>query len=106
MFALTRSLSLAAALAAGLTPNLATGASAASPAACGAHDKVVDALKAKYQEERRVMGVINAQTVMEIFMSPKGTWTVLVTDTTGTSCMTASGEDWQEVPVTVAGLDS
>ena len=52
------------------------------------------------------MGVINAQTVMEIFMSPKGTWTVLVTDTTGTSCMTASGEDWQEVPVTVAGLDS
>jgi hypothetical protein len=105
MFALTRSLSLAAVLAAGFAPNFAAAAET-SPAACGAHDKIVEALKAKYQEERRVMGVINQQTVMEIFMSPKGTWTVLVTDTTGTSCMTASGEDWQEVPVTVAGLNS
>ena len=39
-------------------------------------------------------------------MSPKGTWTVLVTDTSGTACITASGEDWQELPVTVAGLES
>ena len=100
MFAITRSVSLAAVLAAVLS----TQASAST--ACGAHDKIAQALKAKYQEQRRMMGVVSPTTVMEVFTSPKGTWTVLVTDTTGTSCITASGEDYQEVPVTVAGLES
>ena len=52
------------------------------------------------------MGVVNAKAVMEIFMSPQGTWTVLVTDTTGTSCIIATGEEWQEVPIALVGLAS
>ena len=43
---------------------------------------------------------------MKISMTPQGTWTVLVTDTSGTDCIIATGQDWQEVPIALAGLDS
>ena len=39
-------------------------------------------------------------------MSPQGTWTVVITDTRGISCITASGEEWQDVQVAVAGFNS
>ena len=43
---------------------------------------------------------------MDVFMSPQRTWTILVTDTRGLSCMAAAADDWQEVPLMVSGLDS
>lgn len=104
MFAQTRPLILAAALAAASLSSTAGEAVAAMQ--CGKHDDVAKALNAKFKETRRIMGVINARAVMEIFMSQQGTWTMLVTDTNGIACITASGEEWQEVPVTLAGLDS
>jgi hypothetical protein len=52
------------------------------------------------------LGVVNFKAVMEILMSPQGTWTMVITDTSGISCITASGEEWQDVPIAVAGLDS
>jgi hypothetical protein len=39
-------------------------------------------------------------------MSPQGTWTMLVTNTTGESCIVATGEAWQELAIKAAGLDS
>ena len=104
MFAQTRSLSLVAALAAVSLVSIA-GIAEAAPQ-CGNHDKIVDVLGNKFKETRRVMGVVNAKAVMEIFMSPQGTWTIVITDTSGLSCITASGEEWQDVPVAVAGLES
>jgi hypothetical protein len=104
MFAHIRSFKLAAVLAAVTLFSTVGVASAAAP--CGSHDAVAKSLTTKFKEARRVMGVVNAKAVMEIFMSPQGTWTVLVTDTTGTSCIIATGQDWQEVPIEMAGLDS
>jgi hypothetical protein len=104
MFAQTCSLSLVAALAAISLVSIAGKAEAAPQ--CGNHDKIIEVLGNKFKETRRVMGVVNAKAVMEIFMSPQGTWTILITDTSGLSCITASGEEWQDVPITVAGLDS
>ena len=104
MFAQTRSLSLVAALAAISLAGIAGFAEAAPQ--CSSHDKIADALGNKFKETRRVMGVVNSTAVMEIFMSPQGTWTMVITDTSGISCITASGEEWQDVPIAVAGLDS
>ena len=73
---------------------------------CGSHDTLAKSLNTKFKEARRAMGVVGAKAVMEIFMSPKGTWTVWVTDTTGIACVIATGQDWQEVPIAVTGLDS
>ena len=105
MFAQTRSLSLVAALAAISLAGIAAGIAEAAPQ-CSSHDKIVDVLGKKFKETRRVMGVVNSKAVMEIFMSPQGTWTMLITDTSGMSCITAAGEEWQDVPVAVAGLES
>jgi hypothetical protein len=104
MFAQICSLSLVAAFTAISLVSIAARAEAAPQ--CGNHDKIVDALGEKFKETRRVMGVVNSKTVMEIFMSPQGTWSIVITDTSGNSCITAFGEDWQDVPVAVAGLDS
>jgi hypothetical protein len=104
MFDQTRSLSLVAALAAISLVSIA-GIAEAAPQ-CSSHDKIADVLGNKFRETRRVMGVVNSTAVMEIFMSPQGTWTMVITDTSGISCITASGEEWQEVPGAVAGLDS
>jgi D-aminopeptidase len=104
MTANTRSFYVAAVIAAASLFGSITTAAAGVP--CGMHDGVAKGLAAKYKETRRIMGVLNAAAVMEIFMSPQGTWTVLVTDTNGMSCVIAAGQDWQEIPVAVAGLDS
>ena len=104
MFAHIRSFKFVAVLAALSLFSCAGVASAAT--ACGNHDALAKSLNTKFKEARRVMGVVNARAVMEIFMSPQGTWTVLVTDTTGTACIIASGQDWQEVPMEMTGLDS
>ena len=104
MFAHIRSFKFAAVLAAVSLFSIGGVASAAMP--CGNHDVVAKSLTTKFQEARRVMGVVNAKAVMEIFMSPQGTWTVLVTDTNGTACIIATGQDWQEVPIALAGLES
>jgi hypothetical protein len=79
-------------------------ASIATP--CGSHDALIKSLSVRFKEARRIMGVVNAKSVMEIFMSPQGTWTVLVTDTAGTACVIATGDAWQEVPIEMTGLDS
>ncbi|MBI2718255.1 MAG: hypothetical protein HY245_15680 [Rhizobiales bacterium] len=104
MFAQTRSLSLAAILVAAAVPTFSGQALATSH--CGAHADIAKVLGSKYNESRRVMGVVNARAVMEMFMSPEGTWTMLVTDTSGNSCITAAGEAWQDVVTPVAGRDS
>ncbi len=104
MLAHIRSFKFAAVLAAATLSGSMGVASAAAP--CGSHDAVAKSLTSKFKEARRIMGVVNAKAVMEVFMSPQGTWTVVITDTAGTSCIIAAGQDWQEVPVEMAGLES
>ncbi len=103
MFAYARSLSFAAVLTAASLIGLSGEAAAMQ---CANHDNMAKALTGKFKEARRAMGVVNSTAVMEIFMSPQGTWTVLVTDTRGIACIAASGDEWQDVPVAVVGLES
>ncbi len=103
MFAHARSLSFAAVLTAASLFGLAGEAAAMQ---CANHDNMAKALTGKFKETQRAMGLVNTSAVMEVYMSPQGTWTVLVTDTKGIACIAASGEEWQDVPVAVVGLDS
>jgi hypothetical protein len=103
MFAHARSLISAAVLTAASLFGLAGEAAAMQ---CANHDSMAKALTVKFKETRRAMGVVNSTAVMEVFMSPQGTWTVVVTDTRGIACIAASGDGWQDVPVAVVGLES
>jgi hypothetical protein len=76
---------------------LATG-SAMAQTICGDHDKIVSRLSKDYGETRIGIGLIDVDKLVEVFASPVGTWTMLITLTHGQACFLASGEAWQSIP--------
>ncbi len=70
--------------------------SAQAQAVCGSRDNIIAQLKQKYGETRRSVGLQQGRGVVEIFASEEtGSWTILVTDTRGHSCLMAAGEAFQ-----------
>ncbi len=66
---------------------------------CAHHDKIRQFLVQKYSEKRQALGLINRTRVMEIYVSAKGSWTVVVTQNTGKSCIMATGKNWESIQV-------
>lgn len=75
-------------------------------AQCGPHEKITEALDKRFQESRQALGLAGQASVIELFVSDKGTWTLTATTTAGLTCVVATGEAWQEYPKRIAGLDS
>lgn len=64
---------------------------------CGERTKITTFLLKRYQEKPRAMGVASSgKSVMEIYTSPKGSWTVLMTTAKGLSCIMSAGHSWEE----------
>lgn len=73
---------------------------AAAQQACLLRDTTVTRLEERYGERVLGRGLANAGTAMfELFVSETGSWTVVVSDPKGRSCVVASGEDWQQLPL-------
>ena len=73
-------------------------ANAAQPT-CGARDRIVDQLKVKFQESHRASGLESDTKMIEIWTSDvSGSWTILVTQASGVSCIAAAGKNWLDVP--------
>lgn len=75
-------------------------ATAAMPAqaqmVCGKRDDIVRQLEAKYGETRRSIGLQQGRGVVEVYASEmSGSWTILVTDPRGMSCLMAAGEAFE-----------
>lgn len=62
---------------------------------CAPYDSVVGHLRDKYQEVRAVVAAGSNGTMMEILVSPKGTWTQIFVHPDGRACLYASGDGWQ-----------
>ena len=71
---------------------------ALAQAQCGPHSRIVEVLAGKYGEAPKAIGTVNSRWLMEVYVSDAGSWTVLVTSADGTSCIVASGSDWEDVP--------
>ena len=74
---------------------------AASPALadviCNPRSEFVEHLKEKYDEQSFAFGLNNDGRLLELFAtSDRKTWTLLITDTRGISCVVTSGENWQK----------
>jgi hypothetical protein len=51
-----------------------------------------------YQEQQVGIGVTTrGGSVVELFVSERGTWTILMTRADGISCITAAGENWSPI---------
>lgn len=81
------------------------GSAAHAQSVCGARESIIAQLKQKYGETRKSVGLQQGRGVVEIFASEEtGSWTILVTDTRGHSCLMAAGEAFQIE--TVAEIDT
>ena len=83
----------------------ATAPPALAMAACAARDTVVERLESIYSEALTAGGLQSSRTtttMVEVWTSPdSGTFTVIVTNPQGVSCVVAAGTDWfQSVPKT------
>lgn len=71
---------------------------------CGIRDRVLDHLATAYGERRQAAGLAGAAQMVEVFASDAtGTWTILVTSSSGVTCMVAAGTDYESMPPPVAG---
>ncbi|MBD9371316.1 hypothetical protein IB238_01510 [Rhizobium sp. ARZ01] len=54
-------------------------------------------LEEAYAEKLAAVGVVNEQTIMEIYVADTGTFTVALTNPAGISCLVLSGQGWQSI---------
>ncbi|WP_112811796.1 hypothetical protein [Ensifer sp.] len=90
---LARAVMLAAAVTA--HPNPAASQVAAS---CAQRSEVIEFLLRQYQERPAGIGLINPHAVMEFYAADSGTWTLVVTDVNGRSCVVLAGKSWEVLP--------
>ncbi len=70
---------------------------------CGERAKLMLHLEQKFSEQPIAMGLTAKGAVLEVLTSPSGSWTFLVTEPSGRTCMVASGESWETLPIKTAG---
>ena len=72
------------------------GGAANAQAVCGKRTEIVQQLHKKYGETRRSVGVQQGRGVVEVYASEKtGSWTILITNARGLSCLMAAGEAFE-----------
>jgi hypothetical protein len=62
---------------------------------CGSHKELTNRLAKHFYERRGGAGLTRDGKLFEIFISEKGTWTVLVSLPTGVSCIVLDGTEWE-----------
>lgn len=64
---------------------------------CAKREEINVLLSERYGEEPRSMGVSESgDAAFELFVSPKGTWTITMTTSNGLSCVMAAGKHWED----------
>jgi len=95
----------AAALLLGWTA-LPPAAQAQQQSVCGDHSDVVSKLKKGHSEDPVSMGLGSNGAVIEVFASPSGTFTIVMTLPNGISCLMMAGESWQDLPRQIVGAQT
>ena len=78
---------------------VATAPAALAQVSCAPRDNIVTKLENTYGESRTGAGLKGTTSIYEIWASEdSGTWTILLTNPDGVSCIMASGEYWRDLP--------
>ncbi len=90
--------------------SLVLGVSFAIPAnaqgVCGRHKGMVAMLKQQYEEVAIGMGLSSDGTLIEIFTSPSGTWSIVNTKPNGTACLVQAGKHWESKQIPKPPVDT
>ena len=67
--------------------------------ACQSRADLVAKLQGVFGETRQAFGIAGrGAVVVELYASPGGSWTIIMTTPEGRACGVASGQDWQTDP--------
>ena len=98
---------LSLALIPAIAMSLWAGSSQAAQQNCAKRDDAIKTLSEKYNEKIVSRGLAKGgKSMVEVFASDSGSWTVIVTNTEGLSCIVASGESWHDVPSASAAANN
>lgn len=61
---------------------------------CASRAEMVKKLEAEFHEKLDGVGITSSGSLLELFVSPSGTWTVLSTNVIGMSCLALNGKSW------------
>ena len=70
---------------------------------CGQRNEVVASLEKNYSEIPVNIGLASNGAVIEVLASPSGSFTIILTQPNGLSCVMAAGENWENLPKRLAG---
>ena len=70
---------------------------------CGNRNQMVKTLGNRFKEDRFAMGLASNVNLFEVFISKKGTWTILSTRADGRTCIIAAGKAWVSMPAKLKG---
>ncbi len=66
---------------------------------CLPRQEAISQLAKQFEEKPIGRGLSDdGNAMVELFTSEKGSWTIVVTDTKGKSCLVASGDSWGSLP--------
>ena len=65
---------------------------------CGPRPVIVEQLARDFNEHVVSRGLASNGTMLELLVSPRGTWTMLISLPNGNSCFGAAGEMWEDLP--------
>lgn len=64
---------------------------------CWPHPVVIDAIGGKYKEVPHSFG-ISQKSLVELYVSATGSYTILTTAPLGLTCILSTGEGWEQLP--------
>jgi hypothetical protein len=62
---------------------------------CGTKTEMLEILTKTYGEREVAHGIANTGALAQLFVGPKGTWTIVATSPDGKSCLIGAGQDWE-----------
>lgn len=79
----------------------------AAPASCGPRNDILAQLHEKYRETPAAVGLAHDGTLVEVLTNEDGsTWSIMLSQPGGVSCLVATGESWQELNPRQLGIPS
>lgn len=71
--------------------------------ACGDRAAILEKLAGRYSEAPQAMGLSADGTIVEVLVSPSGSWTILISHPNRLTCLAANGKHWETIPKIAVG---
>lgn len=65
---------------------------------CAARNDLLAHFAKRFEEVPNGVGITDQGALLELLVSPTGTWTMIITVPGGTACVVATGQSWETLP--------